>query len=52
MVMQFSPNLHRNTSLCPDPEEKGLVTIEPFLGCAESTVLIFDNSTTSSKRVH
>ena len=31
---------------CPDPalsQGKGLVTIERFLGCAESTVLILDN---------
>ena len=27
---------------CPDPALSGLVTIERFLGCAESTVLILD----------
>ena len=29
------------TQTRPSKKEKGLVTVEPFLGCAESAVLVF-----------
>jgi len=33
---------HMTILTLPSHEEEGLVTIEQFLGCAESTVLILD----------
>ena len=35
------PNLDVSTETPPSREEKGLVTIKCFLGCAKSAVLIF-----------
>ena len=33
---------HRSAQMSPSHEEKGLVTIEHFVGCAESVVLILN----------